>query len=90
MFPGDRSNNWPSFSESVPTSKFDFGDGILEWLTQVLRTVESSIPLNPKSILDQLEQADYARAQRFQTIAVEIYFGSDFFVSGGHRSTGRD
>lgn len=86
MFPGDQKNGWPSFSEICLTSEGEFDEPMLDWLSRILEplTLEGS-RFSLESVLGQLMSDNYSAATRFQLRAIELYFGSDFFVVPGGR-----
>lgn len=82
MFPGNHQIGWPSFAEVVLASGSVFDRPMLDWLSRTLEPFElSSFALSLEPVLGQLMNDNYSEAMRFQLQAIELYFGSDFFIA---------
>ena len=91
MFPGSSETGWPSFLECVSIPEWQFDEDLLKWLMYELEKIELNNPgSSVDSTLAQLLRQGHSQAMRFQTEAVERYFGSDFFVARAAQESARE
>lgn len=82
MFPARGKAGWPSFLECVSNYELRFEEPVLRWVGDVLDKSEFDISDTPVGeTLSQLSLLNYQDTTRFKSRALELYFGSPYFVS---------